>query len=339
MKRRRTKKQHSSGTSAWVVRLIVVVIIGLAGWWGITAFGAVKAKIAPMSHQVHPFMVSQTDSPVILVVQQASPQQLKSISVARIDHRRHTLSVLKLPANLSDGQTTAAEYLAAGFDQELQQLVEQTIALPINAYLIQTAPSTTQTDWADLIAHHPAPGWWQTTIGAPWWLANQPSVQTNLTPRQLMSTLWLVRDTASSQVNVQTVPDSSFSHGQLVSDTAQIDQLVDQTLVDQQAVAQGTSVVVKNGTDINGLASLIARYAHHLGAEVVAVEAADASQTTTTLTAQQGSLFSQSIVQLLGTPLTIAPRTGRERADVELTVGTDALKRIGKPISLATGSE
>jgi hypothetical protein len=332
-KHRRSKQQHTPiALGGWLIRGVMVITIGLIGWWAITAFSAIKQKINPFPANNHPFITSQADNPVILIIQQTTPGSLQSLAVARVDHHSHTVSVVELPTTLSDGQTTAAEYLASGYYKELQQMVEQTIALPINSYMVQTAPSRA-TDWARLMIGQPKPNWWQTTLGAPWWLSQQPILQTNMSAWQLTQTLWLIRDTADSQRSIKTAPTTMFidRQGLLVADTTQLDSLVGQALVDSQASQAVVSLVVKNATQVSGLAALVARYAQHMGGDIVAVEPADTNQTTTSLKAEKTSVFSQNMTQLLGVPLTVASRTGRERSDAELIVGVDALTRIGKP--------
>lgn len=334
-------KSHKSGLGKWVSRLVGLAIIVLVAWWGwsmYTAWGKTMAQLSLTGG--HAFVTSQADSPVVLIVQQGSdPTILDSLAVVKFNYRQHSLQAIQLPNNLSDGQTTAAEYLRSGYYKELQQLVEQTIALPINGYIMQPAQTTSPTsqNWSNLLLRQPKPSWWNTTVGAPWWLAQQPVIKTNYSIWELRKMVWLSRDADDQKVNIQSAEANLFSNNDqsmLVADTQQMDQLVDSVLTDQAAKALGLSVVVKNGTDVGGLATLVSRYVHHLGGEVIAVEAADSAQATSSMTAEKASLVSKNITSLLGIPLTTEARTGRERSDIEIVIGVDVLQRVGKPIGL-----
>ncbi len=341
MKRRHTKRHSRSRSSlkVWLFRLVGIACIGLFGWWGVTAALAVShaVKTYPTSTP-HSFITSTMDNPVYLIAQQSASDaaQLQSLAIMRVWTEDRGFSILQLPTDLSDGQTTAADYLQNGYYKELQQLVEQTLALPINGYIIQPSGAVLPEaqSWSALFLRQPKPSWWQTTASAPWWLLNQPEVRTNLSPWQFIQTVWLVRDADDSRITIQSIDAAAFSRtdkGMTVGQTDQLDPLVERTLVDQQAVNQGVSIVVKNATDVPGLAALTARYAHHLGGEVVAVEPADSGQANTTMTAEKSTRLTAGLTNLLGVPLTVAAKTGRERADVELVVGVDVLNRLGQP--------
>jgi hypothetical protein len=334
--RRRAKKHASSGSRRWIVRFLLITLIGLGIWWSLTGLSAIRRNIKPLPSGNHNFMVTQVHNPTILLINEDINQRIESLAVGRFDYANHSITILKLPPNLSDGQTSANEYLSSGYFKELQQMVEQTLALPIDDYIIQPPVPTTdlrQVPWLNILSQKPKPGWWQTTIGAPWWLSMQPGVQTDLSAWQFTQLVWLARDADASRVNVQTVSSDMFTEadGQLVANTDKLDDLVSNTLADQNALKQQTSVVVKNATQVSGLATLVARYAKHLGGEVVAVDAADSGQTTTSIKAAKGSAFTDALSSFLAVPLTVTPPTGRERADVELVVGVDAINRLGKP--------
>jgi hypothetical protein len=47
------------------------------------------------------------------------------------------------------------------------------------------------------------------------------------------------------------------------------------------------------------------------------------------MTAQSASPLSTNLTHFLGVPLTIAQKTGRERSDMDLVIGTDVLNRLG----------
>lgn len=338
MNRRRAKKHSSSGPRRWLIRLFLLAVIGVGAWWSLTGLSAVHRNIKQLPSGNHNFMVTQVQNPTILLISQDNNQHIQSLAVGRFDYTDHSISLLKLPTDLTDGQTSANEYLASGYYKELQQMVEQSLALPIDDYIIQPPSPTTdlrQVSWLNILSQKPKPGWWQTTVGAPSWLSMQPSVQTNLSPWQFIQLVWLARDADASQVNIQTASADMFTrqNGQLVANTDKLDDLVSSVLADPNALKQQTSVVVKNATQVSGLATLVARYAKHLGGEVVAVDVADSGQTTTSIKAEKGNVFTDALSSFLAVPLTVTPHTGRERADVELVVGVDALNRLGKPAS------
>jgi hypothetical protein len=339
MARRHHGKRRPSSKGALGLKLGLVAIIGLGLWWSVTLAMATRQKISSYPAKGgHGFISLPVENPTLLVIEQGSqPAQVASIAVLHINNQEHSLSALKLPTDISDGQTTAAEYLESGYYKELQQMVEQCLALPISGYLIQPRQASTSPDqvaWSDLLLRQPKPTWWQTSIGLPWWLGDQPTLKTNLTLWQLANLAWLTRDAADQRVTIQTASADLFqtnANHQLVADTQNLDPLVGHVFADQQAINQGVSVVVKNATDVTGLAGLVARYVQHLGGEIVAVEPADTGQVNSSMKGEKASQLSQSLTSLLGVPLTVTARTGRERADLEIVVGVDTLNRVGKP--------
>lgn len=335
MARRRAKSHKSGSSGKWLFRLILVSLLGIVLWWMFVLYSAQKKTISHYTSTSHAFITSQQDNPIVLVITKAAqPAQLQSLAVLKVDYQQHSLSALKLPTDLSDGQTMAAEYLESNYYKELQQMVEQAIAMPITSYIIQPAPTMSGQTWSDLVLRQPGPDWWHSTVVAPWWLSQQPALKTNLSFWQLTKLAWLARDADEKKVDIRQADSHLFYHNdqqQLVADTQQLDTVVDSVLADTVATSQGLSVVVKNATDISGLATLIARYIHHLGGDVIAVEAADQSQVNSSMAGEKTSLLSQNISNLLGIPLTITPSTGRERSDMEIVVGVDILNRLGKP--------
>lgn len=339
-RRHHAKRRGKPATvKSWVIRVLLLAVVGAIAWWAVTGAMTIKQKISAYPTKTsHAFITTEDKNPVLLVIEQGQQTaQLSSLMVMRFDHEQRSISAIQLPANLSDGQTTAAEYLESGYYKELQQMVEQTLALPINGYIIQPRSIGVmgQASWPSVLARQPKPSWWQTTIDAPWWLGRQPMLKTNISTWQLMQLLWLARDADESNVNIHTAAAALFHRnqdGNLVADTSQLDTVVKQVLADQQAIDEGVSVVVKNATDVSGMAGLVSRYVSHLGGEVIAVEASDSGQVNSSMKSEKASRLSQNIESMLGVPLTTTSLTGRERSDMELVVGVDMLNRVGKPI-------
>jgi hypothetical protein len=225
--------------------------------------------------------------------------------------------------------------LASGYYKELQQMVEQTLALPLSGYLVQTQIVATDSaaSWENVLSRQPQPTWWQTTVSLPWWLQQQPALKTNLSTWQLVQTLWVVRDAADAHVTIKDADPSLFftQDGMTVADTAALDPLVAETFASGDGNSPTISVVVKNATNVTGLASMVARYVKHLGGEVIAVEASDSGQANSSVKSETRTNFSDNMSALVGVPFTPTPRTGRERADAELIVGIDMLNRVGEP--------
>jgi hypothetical protein len=300
---------------------------------------AIRDKIAAVpAGEGHAFMVSTADKPAILIaVQGREPASLSELIILRYDLKGKSYSALSLPTDLSDGRTTAAQYLESKYYKELQQLVEQSLAMPLNGYLIQ--PRTTdyypQPGWASVLTRQPKPAWLDSTITGPWWLKSMPPVRTNLDAWQLTQLVWLARDADDSQVAIENAPAEMFrrnSDRNLIANPAKLDALVAEVLGDPEAHKQGISVVIKNATEVDGMAGLVGRFAGHLGGDVIAVEASDSGQENSSMTSDKSSRLSAGVASSLGVPLTKTPLTGRERSDMEIIVGVDLVTRIGTPI-------
>jgi hypothetical protein len=331
---RRKAAKTSSGIhfKRWILLLVFLGLIVAGAWWGINLYVVSQAKIVTTPFSSHAFLANRANNPVILLVEQGpTPAALSTLAVVRIDQTDHKVAILNLPVDLSDGQTTAGEYLESGYIRELQQMVEQSLALPMDGYIIVLRHPQTGQSWSSLLERQPKPSWWDTTVGLPGWLSRQPIMRTNLQPIDLVKALWLVRDVADQNFTFTTPTDPNFTTNNnfKVVNTDALDPVVSQVLMDPEAKQQPVSVVVENATDVSGLAALMARYVQHLGGTIVAVEPSDTGATTSSMTAQSASPLSTNLTHFLGVPLTIAQKTGRERSDMDLVIGTDVLNRLG----------
>lgn len=329
-------KTHKS-IQAWAIRLAVVGLIALIlVWFGLT-YTRLQTKVQPLSAESgtssHAFIATNTAKvPTLLVIRQGEkPSTIDQLMVVKIDQQQRHLVTLKLPTNLSDGQTSAGQYLENKYYRELQQLVETSLALPLTGYLIEPRGVTASQSWINYLEQQSSPSWWDTTAGLPQWLPELPVAQTNLTGWQLVQTMWLVRD-LGEVAKVSTVPAEAQQSvdRQVVLKEEVIDPLITSLFVDQAAKDEAVSLVIKNATSTSGLAALVARYAEHMGGEVVAVEPSDSNQTRSSMSASRSSHLSDAVSQFLGVPLTQEPTTGRERAEMELILGQDVISRLGQ---------
>lgn len=339
-RRRSTSRRSHGGIGKLVRRLIFLCILAAVGWWAISAYLIAGSRIqAYPADSAKGFIVTDSPKPVMLVVQQGGGTgQLDRLMVARISQDPMTLQVLELPSNLSNGRATVGQLIEQGSYRQAQQAVEQAVAMPINGYMVQPRERGRGSDssgqgWANLLTHQQPPSWWDTTVNLPWWLNRQPTIKTSLNKTEVAQLVWLLRDIDEEQVTSQPSSSGATAANQqgYVESVAEImDPLVAKVLVDQQALDEGVTVVIKNATEVPGLAAQLSRYIKHLGGEVVAVDADDTGQEESSLRATTASRLSNDAARFLGVPFTQTARTGRERADLEIIAGQDILGRIGE---------
>ncbi len=335
MSRRRSKARRRKGGGLLVKLVVFGVVVGTVGWLGATMV-QLWQKIEPLpAVNGHDFIATSTQSPVLVIAQQSNQAaQLDSLTILKADFEQRTVAALRLPLNLSDGVTEVGQYLESHYYKEMQLAIEGQLALAVTGYIIQ--PRVTEVDrktsLVESFSLHTPPDWWSTTIGLPLWLDSASSVATNLSEWQLLQLAWLLRDLPVSQSTVVQLPatakQTTDGKLQLVPDVT--DPIVQNLFISDAVRHEATSIVVKNATHVDGLAALASRFVANMGGEVIAVEPADTAQTGSSITAETNTSLTRSINQFLGVPTTIQPQTGRERADVELVIGTDALSRLGK---------
>lgn len=328
------KRKGSSGLRFKLVLLLLIA--GVAGWLGITAVRGARVVKPLLPSASHAFISQkEAEAPVFLLAQQGQrPGALDKLIILKIDEANRKVIALQLPTNLSDGQTLVGEYLESRFYKEMQLAIEQQLAMPITNYIIQPRADLNpgKSSLMQSLSFHPSPSWWNTTAGLPLWLDQLNTIRTDLPSWRLLQICWLIRDLQLDQTDIaQLDPPTTQAADEGVTLVAdRIDQVIQEKFVDPEIRRDAVSVVVKNATNVSGLASLTSRFIANMGGEIVAVEPADTAQTNSSQTAEKESGLSRSITQFLGIPLTKQARTGRERADVELIIGTDALVRLGK---------
>lgn len=339
MSRKRSARRKRKSRKFPIKFLCFLLLFSVVVWLAVTAWRAfIQVEQLPES-KGHAYIAQQVEEPVLLVAKQsAEPAKLDSLMVIKIDWDDNSLGILELPTNLSDGKTTIGQYLESHYYKEMQLAVEGQLALPLTGYIIEPRPEDPQAiadeqeSFIDALALSPAPSWWQSTAGLPLWLDSLADVKTNLSIVDMLRLTWLVRDASSAGAKVVTLPPGSNGvvdgNAVLVAET--VDPVVREVFVSDSLKRQAISVVVKNATQVTGLASLTSRYVANMGGEIVAVEPADTSQTNSSITAEKSTPVSDAVEQFLGIPLTQKAQTGRERAEIELVIGADALVRMGK---------
>lgn len=335
MNRRRPIGKRRRGSTLFIKLALVIVVLGGIAWVGATIFQLWQKVDTLPEVKGHDFIVHQSKTPVLVIAQQsAQAAQLESLIILKADFDQRTVVALELPSSLSDGTTSIGQYLESHYYKEMQLAIEGQLALPLSGYIIQPR-SLTQEGKSSLTANlnlHNPPGWWSTTAGLPLWLKSNSSIATNLSEWELLQLAWLIRDLELESADIAQVPTSAVltadEQVQLAPDL--IDPIIQDLFISNSVKGEAMSIVVKNATHVDGLAALASRFVANMGGEVVAVEPADTAQTDSSVTAEKASSLSRSINQFLGIPTTIQPQSGRERADVELVIGTDALARLGK---------
>jgi hypothetical protein len=335
MRRRRAGSNRRKNRGLLAKLVSAVLVIGVLGWGVVVTYQLWQKVDTLPAAKGHDFITYQTKAPVLAVIKQsAQAATLDALTIIKVDLDQRTIAALELPINLSDGTTSIGQYLESHYYKEMQLGIESQLALPLSGYIIQPR-STAATDKVSLVDNFNLsnpPSWWSTTIGLPAWLHNASPVTTNLSQWELLQIAWLVRDLHLDHTNLTQVPSTAqqVADGQLQLLPNQIDPLIQAEFISPEARREVTSIVVKNATHVSGLAALASRFVANMGGEVVAVEPADTSQTNSSITAENETNLTQSLNQFLGIPTTTRSQTGRERADVELIIGTDALARLGK---------
>ena len=335
MSRRRPIGKRRRGSALFIKVALAAAVLGGAAWTGATIFQLWQKVDTLPEVKGHDFIAHQSETPILVIAQQsAQAAQLESLIVLKADFDQRTIVALELPSNLSDDTTTVGQYLESHYYKEMQLAIEGQLALPLSGYVIQSRSLAREgkgTMVTNLSLQAP-PSWWSTTIGLPFWLESNAPVATNLSEWQLLQLAWLVRDLELSPTDITQVPASATltkdERIQLAPDL--IDPIIQDLFISDNVKHEAMSIVVKNATHVDGLAALASRFVANMGGEVVAVEPADTAQTDSSITAERDSNLTRSVNQFLGIPTTIQPQSGRERADVELVIGTDALARLGK---------
>lgn len=335
MRRRRSGSRRRSGGGILIKLIIFVIIVGSLGWLGVTKY-QLWQKIETLPEvKGHDFITSATEVPVLVIAKQSTtPAQLDSLIVLKADFEEREVKALSLPVKLSDGATSIGQYLESNYYKEMQLAIEGQLALPLTGYIVQprSANPTDAVSLIDSFTLDTPPDWWSTTIGLPLWLNNALPLSTNLSEWQVLQLSWLIRDLNYDDTKLSQIPQEA----QIVTDDLlqlipdKIDPIVQDLYISNAVKSEATSVVVKNATHIDGLAALASRFVANMGGVVVAVEPADTAQTGSSITAEKDSSLTRSVNQFMGIPTTIQPQTGRERADVQLIIGTDALARLGR---------
>lgn len=335
MSRRRATGKRRKGGGLLIKLLLMAVALGSIGWVGATAFQLWQKIDTLPEVKGHDFISHQTETPVLVIAKQsAQPAVLESLLILKADLKNRTVAMLELPLNLSDGTTTIGQYLESHFYKEMQLALEGQLALPLTGYIIQPRIPTQSNNVSQVDSFNlrTPPSWWSTTMGLPIWLNSTAPVSTNLTEWQLLQLNWLMRDLELSQSDIVKIPGTALqvSDGLIQLPPDQIDPIIQGAFISEDVRNEALSIVVKNATNVDGLASMASRFAANMGGEVVAVEPADTAQTSSSVIAEKDSSLTRQINQFLGIPTTIRAQTGRERADVELIIGTDALVRLGR---------
>ena len=335
MNRRRPIGKRRKSSALFIKITLAVAVLGGIAWTGATIFQLWQKVDALPEVKGHDFIAHQSEAPVLVIAQQsAQAAQLESLIILKADFNQRTIVALELPTGLTDSTTSVGQYLESHYYKEMQLAIESQLALPLSGYVIQprSLAQEGKTSLVPSLNLHSPPSWWYTTVGLPFWLKSKAAIATNLSEWELLQLAWLIRDLELGQADITQVPASAVlttdEQIQLAPDL--IDPVIQDLFISDNVKGEAMSIVVKNATHVDGLAALASRFVANMGGEVVAVEPADTAQTDSSITAEKASSLTQSINQFLGIPTTIQPQSGRERADVELVIGTDALARLGK---------
>jgi hypothetical protein len=333
--RKRQKKSARKPRSLKVLGKLLLFsgIIALCAWIGAVAWLAPQKITHSPIKNTHAFIVTKSQSPTILVASQGvAPATLKSLSVIRLDQTNHLITTVSLPLTLADNNTSAGEYLESGYDKELQQLVEQAIGVPITDYLI--APRAQADNQPALSVAYLKKHYTAASIGPllPFTLNAATKLQSSASTQQLWQWFWYVRGVDDGHVQQVQLPDASLIAGSsgIQLDPATTDPVIQQYFTIKPIKDEAMSIVIKNATSASGLATLVSRFVSNMGGTVVAVEPSDLPSSKSTLKGEKASRLSMALTAFLGIPVTPTPKTGRERGDVELVLGSDVLNRLGK---------
>lgn len=329
----RYQAARSRSVVIWLKRLVwLAILLGLVIWVFATIWQA-KQKITSLpTGSTHAFIATKTTDPtIVLISRSTNPAVLSSLQVFRPDQADRRPLVITLPANLADQDTSAGQYAGSHYDKELQQLVEQTLAVPLTDSLMMP-PSAANTPLSVQWLKQQAT-FWNLTVGLPWTLHALPHLSTSLSATSLWRLAWYLRSLPNQQLKPQTLPEKALNRqaGRVQVATNLSDPLVAGIFAMPSIKDQHTSIVIKNATTTPGLATLVGRFVANMGGDVVAVEVADQQNATqSTLTSNQSSVLTSQLSSFLGIPFHQQSLTGRERADVELVLGSDVLGRLGQ---------
>lgn len=334
-RRRRAKRAKRKSLIGLRPKLVVsLVLVMVIAWVGVTAYRGYQAidQLTPPNGHDFITLPDLTTYTFLVVNQGQQPAQLDELAIAQINFADESLTTLRLPTQLSDGRTSIGQYIESRYYKEAQIAVEQQIALPINGYLIHTRQSEelTGVELSDIVTGQQSLNAWDASVGLPFLLEGAVPVSTNISTQQLWRMLWIA--SKSTQEYTTTVPPTALqvSQAKATLDPAQIDPMVQELFSLDRVQEQQTSVVVKNGTSVPGMATQMGRMVANLGGEVVAVEPANTSHEDSSLTTDQSSAMATNLSQYLGIPVDQSQKTGRERSDIELVIGVDALTRLGQ---------
>jgi hypothetical protein len=336
--KKRGSKRKGGGLLIQLVRkLLLLCVIGLiCGWIGGTWWGSRTHIKQPTVKSTHAFMVSDTESPTMLVAAQGqAPTTLSDISVIKFDRARNRLISLKLPTNLGKDGAVAGQYVESGYLKELQSLVENQLAVPLDGYILLRRADQPQRELPlrmNVETLMTASETLNVTALLPLRLKDGPVMETSLSATDLWKLLWWMRGLPKSSLALETLPATVLepSGDALQVRTEKADPIIQEAFVPAGTQDEAVSVVVKNATETSGLAALVARFIRNMGGEVIATEPSDMSIVRSTMTAETSSDLSQELTRFLGTTLTTQPKTGRERGDLEIVLGADVLPRLGK---------
>lgn len=334
--RKRRSKRKSGLVSLKVKFIFWLLLIAVIGWGGTTLFRGYKMIEAIEAPAGHDFIVSDNpDSITLLLVQQSSqPASLDELAVTRVNFSTNAIKTLRLPVQVSDGRTNVGQYIESRYYKEAQIAIEQQLALPIDGYVIQTRAQQQEeasVSVLSVLTGQAVVNLWDMTVGMPFTLGSINPIHTSLSPQQVWQTLWLASQEPIDTIAV-SVPPSALEviESKAVLNPAVIDPIIKQNFTYPTIQEQQTTVVVKNGTPIEGLASQMGRFVSNMGGEIVAVESADTNNEKSSITSYTQSALSQKLSSYLGITEDKQSKTGRERSDVEIIVGTDALTRLGQ---------
>ncbi len=307
----------------------------LVGWWIVASYVGLKDRVQPVedSANSHGFIRSQAGqrSTMLLIQSSDSGETIEKLAIVQADFETSKVTVLLLPTNLSDGQTAANAFWRAGYYKELQQMVEGQLGLPIDGYLIEENANQTSS-WSDVLTMDVPMSWIGTGVGLPVWLASFGEIKTTLVWNDYLQLLWMIRSATVREELAVTLPEQGMveTDGLVVLKPELVDARIEELLGDPRIIESKTTVVVENATTASGLASQMGRFVANMGGEVVATVPADGPETRSQLIADKESVLTQQLSRFLGIPLTIKERSGRERSEVELVLGSDALGRLGR---------
>jgi LCP family protein required for cell wall assembly len=150
------------------------------------------------------------------------------------------------------------------------------------------------------------------------------TVQTDLTPRELLLLKRLVEQAGADGVRMATLPGVPRTlQGQSV---LQIEPEEAQQLVDRIVWGRGLSVEILNGTDVAGLAARTAARLEQYGCEIVDVGNASEKRDTTLVVDHRASTRrAKRVAALLGLGVVSAAPEGDNPADVTVVLGRDVL--------------